>query len=301
VPDLMARYRPDIVLLMIGTNDVVLGGREEAETLGSEIGQILRAIAESLPNTTVFVSTLPPLGWESTMIPVANDCIRTAVAEAVEAGQHVVLVEQHLTVAEIGDGIHPTEDGYGILAQTWSDVLVSSHLLADAVFGSEAGDRIVGNDVSNVLHGRGGNDVIYGLGGSDTVYGGNGNDRLYAGAGNDVLRGDAGQDTMSGGTGYDRFVFTSVWNSRPTVRDVISDFAHGDKIGLTLIDANTRASGNQAFHLVSAFTGAAGELKTAKTSWGFIVSADVNGDARADFALSVKTALATLHSYDFNL
>ena len=84
-------------------------------------------------------------------------------------------------------------------------------------------------------------------------------------------------------------------------RDVITDFEHGDKIDLSRIDANTRWSGSQAFHLVTHFTGAAGELKADKTSWGFLVGGDVNGDGRADFALSVKTALAALHSYDFVL
>jgi len=106
---------------------------------------------------------------------------------------------------------------------------------------------------------------------------------------------------MSGGAGYDGFVFTSVSNSRPTARDTITDFAHGDKIGLSLIDANTRSAGNQAFHLVSSFTGVAGELTADQISGGFLVRADVNGDGRADFALSVKTALAALHSADFML
>jgi len=180
----------------------------------------------------------------------------------------------------------------------------------DKLLGRDGSDRLdggAGNDVllgqggNDKLLGRDGNDQLRGDDGADALYGGNNEDRLYGGVGNDLLRGDAGQDVLSGGAGLDRFVFTSVSTSRVTARDVITDFAHGDKIDLWHIDANTRWSGNQAFHLVTHFTGAAGDLKTDKTSWGFLVNGDVNGDGRADFALSVKTALATLHSYDFLL
>ena len=347
VPDLMAQYRPDIVLLMIGTNDVERGAGFSPSDLQVDISQILSKIAAQLPNTTVLVSTLAPIRDDPNgLIPIANDAIRAAVGQAAGTGQHVTLVEPTLTLADLADEDHPNFVGYDKLAQTWSDALVRSNLLVGSgsidpneyfVVGSEAGDHIIGNDFYNALHGRGGDDVLYGLGGNDrlygeggndylrggaasdvllgnsgndrllgddgadALYGGTGNDRLYGGAGRDLLRGDAGRDVMAGGAGYDRFVFTSLSNSRPTARDVITDFAHGDKIDLSLMDANTRWSGRQAFHLVSGFTGAAGELTAAKTSWGFLVSADVNGDGQADFALSVKTALAALHSYDFVL
>jgi len=180
----------------------------------------------------------------------------------------------------------------------------------DAIYGLGGGDRLYGDVGNDWLRGGAGNDIVIGsygndrlLGddGADSLYGASGDDRLYGGAGNDMLRGDAGQDVLSGGAGYDRFVFTSVSNSKVTARDVITDFAHRDKVDLSLMDANTKWSGNQAFRLVSDFTGSAGELQWDKTSWGFIVSGDVNGDARADFALSVKTGLAAPHSYDFML
>jgi hypothetical protein len=181
---------------------------------------------------------------------------------------------------------------------------------ADALYGSNGEDRLYGEDGNDAMRGGAGddrffggsgNDVLLGDDGADSLYGGAGDDRLSGGAGNDLLRSDAGQDTLSGGAGLDRFVFTSVSTSRPTAQDAITDFASGDKIDLSLIDANTRWSGNQAFHWVTHFTGAAGELTADKTSWGFLVSADVNGDGRADFALTVRTALAALHSDDFLL
>jgi len=348
IPDLMDQYRPDIVLLMIGTNDVEKGDGFSPSDLQADISQILSTIAAHLPHTTVFVSTLTPIRDDpnGSLIAVANTVIKAAVTQAIGNGQHVTLVEPKLTLADLADVDHPNSVGYDKLAQTWSDALVSSNVLSESgsidpneyvLVGSEAGDRLFGNDVFNALHGCGGDDELYGLGGSDrlygengddylrggagsdvvlgsdgsdrllgddgadALYGGAGDDRLYGGAGKDLLRGDAGRDVMSGGAGYDGFVFTSVSNSRPTARDTITDFAHGDKIGLSLIDANTRSAGNQAFHLVSSFTGVAGELTADQISGGFLVRADVNGDGRADFAIRVKSALPVLHGYDFVL
>jgi lysophospholipase L1-like esterase len=329
VPGLMAAYRPDVVLLLIGTNDVQADGAFQPSALQANIIHILADIHSQLPNTAVLVSTLPPIRSDvqgSDLIGVANNAIRATVAQAMAEGQRATLVEPTLTASDIADVDHPTQEGYAKLAQTWSTALINGNLLTGSispyeygVIGSEAGDRIIGNDLFNALNGSGGNDALYGLRGDDHLYGGAGkdllrgddgrdslyggsaDDRLYGGAGKDLLRGDAGQDALSGGAGYDRFVFTSAYNSKVTARDVITDFGRGDKIDLSLIDANTRASGNQAFRIVADFTGAAGQLQWDETSWGFIVTGDINGDVQADFALSVKTGLAALHSYDFML
>jgi lysophospholipase L1-like esterase len=54
IPDLMTRYKPDIVLLMIGSNDISDGG-ETPSQLHSEMKQILDRIVSKLPKTTVLV------------------------------------------------------------------------------------------------------------------------------------------------------------------------------------------------------------------------------------------------------
>ena len=143
-----------------------------------------------------------------------------------------------------------------------------------------------------------GNDRLLGENGADALYGGSGNDRLYGGAGRDLLRGDAGQDVMSGGADFDRFVFTSVSTSRPAARDVITDFQHGDKIDLSLIDANLTNAGDQAF----AFGNAAAAYSVWSTQSGgnTFVSVDNTGDNVADLTIQL-TGLRTLTQADFNL
>ncbi len=97
--------------------------------------------------------------------------------------------------------------------------------------------KIVGNAKANSLKGGSGADTIDGGAGNDTIYGGNGNDKIYGSAGNDKLYGDAGadtlyggagNDTLTGGAGNDVFVY-----GNGDGKDVIADYASGDKIKIT--------------------------------------------------------------------
>ena len=320
VPGLMTQYRPDIVLLMIGSNDISEAGDTPSQLRG-EMKQILDRIASKLPSTTVFVSTITPLASDqpgSNLIAAANKEIRALVAEASRKGQHVELVEQKLTVSDLVDGVHPDAGGHAKLAQAWYSAIthelparggtpgghpVALSPLERNISGSEATDRLAGDSLSNTISGRGGNDVILGRDGNDRLDGGGGVDSLKGGAGNDVLLGGTGRDLLRGESGNDRFDFNSIRETGTTssTRDVILDFRHGDVIDLSSIDANTRASGNQSFRNVSDFTGSAGQLTREKSGSGFLVSGDVNGDGNADFTIQVNTTLSVLHSYDFKL
>jgi lysophospholipase L1-like esterase len=215
-PDLMAKHKPNIVLLMIGSNDIE--GGDEPSNLGSEIGQILDRIAEQLPGTTTYVSTLTPLSPDisgSEAIPLANQAIQAAVVQAQEEGQRVRLVEPKLTLEDLTDGVHPNATGHAKIAQAWFKALiadspglggrrVSVSSAETSVNGSEAGDRLYGNSGSNRLDGRGGNDLVDGRSGNDRLYGGAGNDRLYGSSGDDWFSGSSGSDTIYGESGADR-------------------------------------------------------------------------------------------------
>jgi len=136
--------------------------------------------------------------------------------------------------------------------------------IENAIGGSGA-DTIFGNEVANVLTGNAGNDILNGLDGDDTLNGGlgddslnggNGSDRLSGGDGVDTLRGGDGVDFFSGGAGNDIFIgeinTTTVSSKNGNISlDVILDFAKGDIIDLSGIDANALVEGNQAFTLVN--------------------------------------------------
>ncbi|HTV68875.1 MAG TPA: calcium-binding protein [Rhizobiaceae bacterium] len=145
----------------------------------------------------------------------------------------------------------------------------------------------IGNTLANSITGDSMNNTLRGLAGKDTLLGNKGDDKLTGGI---------GADKLTGGLGADRFIFNSVAESRAAGGiDKIVDFsrAQKDKIQLDLIDADTTQAGNQAFSFIGtkAFSGKAGELRYAKASSGSIITADLNGDGKADFTVISDVAV----------
>lgn len=165
----------------------------------------------------------------------------------------------------------------------------------DVLIGGIGADRLTGGAGDDWLIGGAGSDTLQGSQGNDTLEGGAGADTLNGGGGNDVLIGGAGADRLIGGNGADVFVFRDVSESgaTATTRDIIADFsrAQGDRIDLSLIDADSTLEGDQDFAFIgaSAFTGTAGELNVTRLAPGAqLVQGDVDGDGVADFSIQVN-------------
>lgn len=132
--------------------------------------------------------------------------------------------------------------------------------------GTSADDTIVGNaGVANYINAGMGNDTVTG----DTSA-----DFLVGGAGNDKLNGGAGNDSFIGGAGTDVFVFAATPGN-----DTVIDFVSGtDKIDL------------DAFNIAFA------NVKLAASGMDTVVSVDTNGDAAADFQITLKNAGAPVEA-----
>ncbi|WP_052120495.1 calcium-binding protein, partial [Inquilinus limosus] len=146
---------------------------------------------------------------------------------------------------------------------------------------------------------------ISGSQGHDKLYGNTGANTLQGWSGNDLLQGGAGKDTLSGGAGADKFAYVAVGDSVVGANaDRITDFtrSQGDKIDLSGIDANTGATGNQAFTFIGngLFTHHAGELRFAYNGSDTTIAGDVNGDGTSDFHITLTGKIALLVS-DFVL
>jgi Ca2+-binding RTX toxin-like protein len=151
------------------------------------------------------------------------------------------------------------------LPSSGAGVVEDTLISIENVVGTSHGDRINGNEQVNNINGGDGADVIFGGGGADI---------------------------LTGGTGADVFLFTAA-SDLPTAAPVeqIRGFERGtDLIDLSGIDANANVGGNQAFTIVDAFTGVAGQL-TVTSSWrGQSWQGDINGDGVADIAFLVTVA-----------
>lgn len=131
-----------------------------------------------------------------------------------------------------------------------------------------------GNELNNIILGNSGANILSG------------------GAGKDVLTGGGGKDSLTGGSGADAFIFTALTDSSMAALDLITDFnwADGDTIDLSRIDANSALAGDQAFGFVTAFSKQAGQatLSYNATTNTTSFSGDVNGDGVADFVLQIS-------------
>lgn len=152
--------------------------------------------------------------------------------------------------------------------------------------GGDKGELIIGNTQNNNIDGDGGND------------------RIYGGAGNDTLRGDEGADNMWGGAGNDTFFFKRLSDSSQKYGvDTIRDFAKGDKIDLSAIDANDASTGNQAFAITTGSLGKTpGQLKVAydAPSNTTVVTGSVDKDADPEILFQL-TGKVDLSASDFIL
>ena len=145
--------------------------------------------------------------------------------------------------------------------------------------GTATDEFFTGGDFDDFLDGRGGDD------------------RLLGGSGRDLLIGGLGRDLLIGGADADRFRFTTPEDSRPGLmqRDHIRDFEPGlDRIDLSAIDARPDQAGDQDFTWLGAsdFTGSGGELRFRQFFGATVVSADLDGDARAEFRLELDSLVA---------
>ena len=119
-------YRPEVVLLLIGTNDV-LREPNAASTVPTEIVSIVNKIHSVDQDTYVLVAELPTLSASTgadvpSRLAATNAGIANAVAGLEAAGRAVSFVDtSSLTLADLTDGIHPNQTGYAKLASIWFD------------------------------------------------------------------------------------------------------------------------------------------------------------------------------------
>jgi lysophospholipase L1-like esterase len=124
--DALDDHEPEVVLLMHGVNDLNSPLTGIVQSTVDAIEELAKRALQS--GATTFVATLPPLGPDGKAgcpecVEPLNERIRAMVA-----AKGAVLVDVHAawgnrTGLMGADGIHPTEAGYQVIAETFFDAI----------------------------------------------------------------------------------------------------------------------------------------------------------------------------------
>ena len=116
----LTRYRPNVVTLEIGTND--LNGNYQPSTAGARLKSLVDQITAAVPDATVLVASLvvSTSGTVEQYRAAYNQAIPQIVSDAQAAGKHVAYVDMSgLTTADLADTLHPNDMGYQKMADAF--------------------------------------------------------------------------------------------------------------------------------------------------------------------------------------
>lgn len=114
-------YQPQVILLQIGTNDIVFN--DHVSTAPQRLRSLLLQISATLPTAKIIVAQITPLrkpGWNAE-VQTYNAQIPAMVTSLADQGIHVSYVDMYHAVpmSDLNDGIHPNDSGYAAMATVW--------------------------------------------------------------------------------------------------------------------------------------------------------------------------------------
>ncbi len=128
---------PNVILLMIGTNDLNIGYK--IDTAPQRLDRLVTRLVGYYPHARLLIATLPDAVQTNRYRHGATDNYAAAVkrynagiAEVVARhramGEAVFLVHMHsaLTLADLRDGLHPKAEGYAKMAKVWADAVIAT-------------------------------------------------------------------------------------------------------------------------------------------------------------------------------
>lgn len=122
---------PDIVLLLIGTNDT--NGNIDLANAPQRLGTLLDQITDGAPDALLVVAQIIPItvAATNTRVLAYNAAIPALVEERAAEGKHIRLLDMYTPFANtpnfanalMNDFLHPNDAGYVVMGQTWFDAI----------------------------------------------------------------------------------------------------------------------------------------------------------------------------------
>ncbi|WP_088240287.1 GDSL-type esterase/lipase family protein [Calothrix rhizosoleniae] len=227
VDGLLDTYQPDIVLLMIGTNDILQNNN--LEDAPNRLSSLIDQITNQSPDTQVIVSSIPPdkNSDRQELVDQYNALIPEIVESKRAAGKNVSFVDtsSSMNTEDLEDDVHPTPTGNNKIARSWYEGIRDINT-------ADNDDNTPGDTLSNI----------------DNIIGTSYNDVLTGNSSDNILVGEAGNDTLTGGAGIDQFAIGAA-----NGLDTITDFQVGEDVlvltnGLTYEEINIVSAGDFGYN-----------------------------------------------------
>jgi lysophospholipase L1-like esterase len=122
----LARYRPDVVLLLAGTNDI--NRDNDLVHAPQRLKHLIEQIFKASPHTAVLVGTLPPNTRSANnlqQVQAFNRAVRRFVNSPKQHDLQVVDLYKQLGLKDLTDQVHPTDRGYRQIAYSWYKSLIN--------------------------------------------------------------------------------------------------------------------------------------------------------------------------------
>lgn len=128
----LSMYSPNIVLLMIGTND--LNGNVDVNNAPNRLGNLMDDILTQAPDALLVVATIIPMeNGNGNKVEPYNATIPQLVADRAAEGKHVIAVDNwaaftanaNYSSAWMGDMLHPNDAGYAVLGSAFYDAIAA--------------------------------------------------------------------------------------------------------------------------------------------------------------------------------
>jgi GDSL-like Lipase/Acylhydrolase family len=123
VPSPSLTEMPHIILVHAGTNDMYQMPNGSDDRLGALMDELI----QDAPDALLVFSSIIPFNAASNEVNNLNSRIPELVAERSSQGAHILFVDQFASfpTSELGDGVHPNQDGYNRMAAKWYDAIKS--------------------------------------------------------------------------------------------------------------------------------------------------------------------------------
>jgi len=123
--DWLTTYRPDVILLHIGTNDIAAGNQD-----ANKISAILDLIDDYKAGSNTYVTVI--LAKIINRVPYSqatttyNNAVEAMALSRIAGGDDIIIADMESAlnyITDMADGIHPNDAGYEKMAKVWYDAL----------------------------------------------------------------------------------------------------------------------------------------------------------------------------------